>query len=286
MKKYLYLFLLTLAVTTFISCDKEEPCTKTCGPNETLTTDCNCQCTLQCAADEVLTAQCTCVKTATPPPPPRFTELTGNLTTQTLVASRTYLLKGQVFVNSGQTLTIEPGTVIMGDKATKGTLVINKGGRIVANGTQERPIVFTSALDAGVRDRGDWGGLVILGNANVNQVDPAIEGITPAVTFGTTNNTAQDGESSGTLRYVRVEFAGIELTPNNETNSITMGGVGRGTVMEYCMVSFGGDDGFEWFGGFVNGKYFVSFSTWGDCFDVGYGYSGNIQFGLSIRRPS
>ncbi len=85
---------------------------------------------------------------------------------------------------------------------------------------------------------------------------------------------------------MRVEFAGIELTPNNETNSITMGGVGSGTEMEYCQVSFGGDDGFEWFGGTVDGKYFISFNSWDDCYDVDFGYSGKVQFGLAIRYPS
>ncbi|MBK9149887.1 MAG: hypothetical protein IPM26_02390 [Saprospiraceae bacterium] len=213
-------------------------------------------------------------------------ELTGALTTRTLSANQKYLLKGQVFVNDGQTLTIEPGTVIFGDKATKGTLVINRGGRIIAEGTADKPIVFTSALAEGIRDRGDWGGLVILGRANVNQNNPAIEGITPEVNFGTTNSTANDGESSGTLKYVRVEFAGIELTPNNETNSITLGGVGRGTVMEYCQVSYGGDDGFEWFGGTVNGKYLISLGMWDDDFDMDFGYAGNVQFGLVVRYPS
>jgi len=213
-------------------------------------------------------------------------KLTGNLATQTLTKDKKYLIEGQVFVRDGQILTIEPGTVVYGDKRTKGTLVIDKGGRIIANGTVNEPIVFTSNQEEGVRDRGDWGGLVILGRANCNQENPAIEGITPSVVFGTLNNTQFDGESSGSLKYVRVEFAGIELTPNNETNSITMGGVGRGTEMEYVMVSFGGDDGFEWFGGTVNGKYFVSFCTWDDDFDVDFGWSGNVQYGLAVRYPS
>jgi len=210
-------------------------------------------------------------------------ELTGNLTTRTLTKDKKYLLKGQVFVRSGQVLTIQPGTVILGDKRTRAVLVIDKGGKIEAAGTASEPIVFTSNQEAGIRDKGDWGGLVLLGNANVNQNNPAIEGITPEVNFGTRNSTANDNESSGTLKYVRVEFAGIEITSNNETNSITMGGVGRGTVMEYCMVSFGGDDGFEWFGGTNNGKYLISFATWDDDFDVDYGYSGNVQYGLAVR---
>lgn len=216
---------------------------------------------------------------------PDFIVLTGNLPTQTLTANNRYLLRGQVFVRDGSVLTIEPGTVIFGDKRTRATLVIDKGGQIIADGTRENPIVFTSAQEPGVRDRGDWGGLVILGRANVNQPAPAIEGITPEVFFGTTHSNQFDDESSGILRFVRVEFGGIELSPNNETNSITMGGVGRGTVMEYNMVSFGGDDGFEWFGGTVNGRYLVSHAMWDDDFDCDYGWSGNVQFGLIIRYP-
>lgn len=213
-------------------------------------------------------------------------KLTGDLATQTLTADKKYLLEGQVFIRDGRVLTIEPGTVIFGDKATRATLIVDKGGKIEANGTADKPIVMTSALPAGARDKGDWGGLVILGRANVNQPSPAIEGITPSIVFGTTGNSQADGESSGTYRYLRVEFAGIELTPNNETNSITMGGVGRGTTMEYCMVSFGGDDGFEWFGGTINGKYLISLGTWDDDFDVDFGWSGNVQYGLAIRYPS
>ncbi|MFN3756606.1 MAG: hypothetical protein ACK4RM_06600 [Flavobacterium sp.] len=208
--------------------------------------------------------------------------LQGELDTQTLTSDKQYLLRGQVFVRSGKTLTVQPGTIIKGDKATKGTLIIDRGGKLIANGTATSPIVFTSNLPVGARDRGDWGGLVILGNARVNQPDPAVEGITPPVIFGGNN----DADNSGSLRYVRVEFGGIELTPNNETNSITMGGVGSQTVMEYCMVSFGGDDGFEWFGGANDGKYLVALAMWDDCFDVDYGYSGRVQFGLSVRYPS
>lgn len=216
------------------------------------------------------------------PPVSGVVELTGDLVTRTLTSNAKYLLKGQVFVGAGQTLTIEPGTVIFGDKATKGTLIIKPGGKINANGTAANPIVFTSNLPVNTRDRGDWGGLVILGNANVNQSSPAIEGITPSVTYGGTNNA----DDSGVLRFVRVEFAGIELTPNNETNSITLGGVGSTTILENCQVSFGGDDGFEWFGGSVNGKNLISFASWDDSFDVDFGFSGKVQFGLEVRYPS
>lgn len=254
------LLLASILFTTFIGCTKDEPVP---------------------------------VDPVTPPPPTvQIVELSGNLTTQTLTADKKYIIRGQVFVKTGVVLTIQPGTVIFGEKRTKGTLVIDRGGRIEAKGTASQPIVFTSNQLEGDRDRGDWGGLVILGNASCNQVDPAIEGIDPAVFYGgnaantKSTATANDADNSGTLEYVRVEFAGIELTPNNETNSITMGGVGNGTKMEYVMVSYGGDDGFEWFGGTVNGRYLISHNSWDDDFDVDFGYSGNNQFGVALRYPS
>lgn len=212
-------------------------------------------------------------------------ELVGDLDTRTLSADKKYLLKGQVFVRDGKTLTVEPGTVIMGDKRTRGVLVVDKGGKLMAEGTVDKPIVFTSSQDAGIRDRGDWGGIVILGRANTNQPNPAIEGITPEVNFGTFQSTANDDDNSGVMKYVRIEFGGIELTPNNETNSLTMGGVGRGTKIDYIMTSFGGDDNFEWFGGCNNSKYLISFATWDDDFDCDFGWSGNVQYGLGIRYP-
>ncbi len=216
--------------------------------------------------------------------------LEGTLTTQTLDAAKQYLLKGQVFIPTGVILTVPAGTVIKGDKATKATLIVSPGGKLMAEGTASSPIVFTSAQGVGERDRGDWGGIVILGNAFVNQTaKPAIEGITPTQTYG---SVAADGatpatnatENSGSLKYVRIEYAGIELTPNNETNSLTMGGVGNGTTIDYVQVSFGGDDGFEWFGGTVNAKHLVSHSTWDDDFDTDFGWGGNVQYGLVVRN--
>jgi hypothetical protein len=217
--------------------------------------------------------------------------LQGNLTTQTLDGTKIHLLKGQVFIPNGVTVTIPAGTIIKGDKATKAVLIVQPGGKLIANGTASSPIVFTSAQNVGERDRGDWGGIVLLGNAFVNQTaKPAIEGITPTQNFGSVavdgaNPTTNATENSGSLKYVRIEYAGVELTPNNETNSLTMGGVGNGTTVEYVQVSFGGDDGFEWFGGTVNAKYLVSHSTWDDDFDTDFGWGGNVQFGLAVRNP-
>lgn len=217
-----------------------------------------------------------------PEPGNEYEVLSGAIETQTLSADKKYLLQGQVFVKEGKTLTIEPGTVIFGEKKSKGTLVIERGGMLVADGTKENPIIFTSNQEAGDRDRGDWGGIVWLGKARVNIPDPSVEGIEPAVHYG----GSDDNDNSGSMQYVRVEFAGIELTPNNETNGITLGGVGRASKFENIMVSYGGDDGIEWFGGSVNGKNLIVFATWDDCFDIDNGFSGNLQFGLSIRYPS
>jgi hypothetical protein len=205
--------------------------------------------------------------------------------TTTLTADKQYLIKSQIFVKNGAKLVIPAGTILKGDKASKGTLIVEPGGQIEANGTAENPIVFTSAQLPGERDKGDWGGLVILGNAYVNQAaKPAIEGVNPPLQYGSLDHT-KDTESSGILKYVRVEYAGIELSTNNETNSITFGGVGSGTVVDHVQASFGGDDNFEWFGGTVSAKYLISHSTWDDDFDTDYGWAGNVQFGVAVRNP-
>ncbi|MCW5911638.1 MAG: hypothetical protein KIT62_11210 [Cyclobacteriaceae bacterium] len=220
--------------------------------------------------------------------------LQGNLTTQTLDASKVYLLKSQVFIPDGVTLTIPAGTVIKGEKATKAALIVRPGGKLVANGTASNPVVFTSNQGVGERDKGDWAGIVVLGKAFVNQPGlVAIEGISPAVNYGVKYQSADAvatpatnaDDNSGVLKYVRIEYAGIELTPNNETNSLTMGGVGNGTEIDYVQVSYGGDDGFEWFGGTVNGKHLISQATWDDDFDTDFGWSGKVQFGLIVRYP-
>jgi hypothetical protein len=218
-------------------------------------------------------------------------ELTGTQAANlTIVKGQPYLVKGTYIIPSGVTVTVQPGAIVKGDKATKGLILVQPGGRLVANGTAAEPIVFTSSQNVGERDRGDWAGIVMLGNAFVNQTArPAIEGVTPEQRYGSVapdaNPSTNASDNSGTLRYVRIEYAGIELTPNNETNSLTMGGLGNGTVMEYVQVSFGGDDGFEWFGGTVNGKWLVSHSTWDDDFDTDFGWGGNVQFGLVVRNP-
>lgn len=202
--------------------------------------------------------------------------------------TKIYGLKGYVYVNEGGVLEIEPGTIIVGDEpGTNSALIINRGGKIIAEGTRKDPIVFTSKASAGQRNRGDWGGVIICGRARTNHPggQAAIEGgIADATTggkgwFGGTN----DDDNSGILKYVRIEFAGIAVSPNNELNGLTLGAVGRGTTLQYIQVSYGNDDAFEWFGGTVNAKYLVSTGTLDDDFDTDNGFSGKVQFGLAQR---
>ena len=209
--------------------------------------------------------------------------LTGDLTSQTLDATKKYLIRGQTFVKDGITLVIPAGTVLYGEKATKGTLIVTRGGKLEANGTANAPVVMTSNQEVNARDKGDWGGLVIMGKAYSNQPNPAVEGISPVQNFGAADR-ANDTDNSGIYKYLRIEYAGIELTPNNETNSMTLAGVGSGTLVDYVQVSFGGDDGYEWFGGTVNAKHLISFGSWDDDFDCDYGWSGNVQFALVVRN--
>ena len=193
------------------------------------------------------------------------------------------LLQNKVYVKNNATLTILPGTIIRGDKLTQGTLIITRGAKIIANGTSSNPIIFTSGEAVGARNEGDWGGLVLLGLARNNQPGGVanIEGIAP--TTDTQFGGNFDDDNSGSLKYVRVEFAGIPLQPNKEINGITFGSVGSGTTVDYCQVSFSGDDSYEWFGGTVNCKHLIAYRGLDDDFDTDFGYRGKVQFGLIIR---
>jgi hypothetical protein len=216
----------------------------------------------------------------------------GDITVNTtLDANIKYLLKGKVYVQSGATLTIPAGTKIFGDKITQATLIINRGAKIDARGTAANPIIMTSAGEPGFRNRGDWGGVVILGRAYTNgSASSTIEGISASGSenglYGPGTNAAADNDNSGIMTYVRIEFAGIPLSQDNELNSLTMGSVGSGTQIDHIQVSYGNDDAYEWFGGSVNHKYLVAYSTIDDDFDTDRGYNGNVQFGLVVRDPA
>ncbi len=218
--------------------------------------------------------------------------LEGNITANmSLDASNKYLIRGKVYVQSGATLTIPAGTKIFGEKDSDGTLIINRGAKIDAKGTAANPIIMTSQAPKGFRNRGDWGGLVILGKAyNSNDATATIEGITAAAgsengVYGPGTGDAIDSDNSGFLQYVRIEFAGIALSQDNELNSLTLGSVGSGTTIDHIMVSYGNDDAYEWFGGSVNQKYLIAYSTIDDDFDTDRGYNGKTQFAAVIRDP-
>ena len=219
--------------------------------------------------------------------------LSGSINTnRTLTPDNNYVLRGFVYVNSGATLTIEAGTKIVGDSsadALGSALFIMRGARIVANGTEAAPIVFTSQRAVGSRAPGDWGGLVIVGNARNNRAnnvivegsDGSVLGANPAgvvYTGGTVDN-----DNSGTLRYVRVEFGGYATLTDAELNSFTFAAVGSGTTVEYLQSLAGLDDSFEWFGGTVNGKYLVSYEAGDDHFDGSEGYRGMNQFLIGMQ---
>ncbi|MFA6439732.1 MAG: T9SS type A sorting domain-containing protein, partial [Bacteriovoracaceae bacterium] len=198
----------------------------------------------------------------------------------TLSRDTIYVLTGFYYVDSLASLYIQPGTVIMGDSATNGTVIIRRGGKIYAEGSKTEPIVFTSAKPIGQRKRGDWGGIIVLGSAPTNRpVTQSIEGIDVGGQYGGSNQN----DTSGVIRYVRIEFPGIVISLNNEINGLTLGGVGRGTKLEYIQVSYSGDDAFEFFGGTVDAKYLVAIGTTDDDFDSDYGFSGRIQFAFSRK---
>ncbi|MEY3442107.1 MAG: hypothetical protein RLZZ519_388 [Bacteroidota bacterium] len=215
----------------------------------------------------------------------QIVNITGDVSSNTTwTANNIYQLdSGFHYVTGNSTLTIEPGTLIIG---RKGSLVVTRGSKLHAVGTSARPIVFTSSKPAGSRAPGDWGGVLLLGNAPIN--DPAgfrlaEGGIDPVKgQYGGTDVN----DNSGNLQYVRIEFAGIAYQPNNETNGLTCGGVGLGTTIDHVQVSFGGDDAFEWFGGTVNAKHLITYRGVDDEFDTDYGFTGRLQFCLSVRDSS
>ncbi|MBC9797192.1 hypothetical protein [Sinomicrobium weinanense] len=215
-------------------------------------------------------------------------------TNTTLTNDKVWFIDGPTYVANGVTLTVEKNTLVKWKtEPTSGSasyLLVEKGGRLVADG--ENPaesIVFTSDQAKGNRAAGDWGGIILLGDAPTNQPNTEeIEGILDedipngvSITFGGSN----PGHNAGTLRYVRIEYAGRDLGGGNEINGLTLGGVGHGTTLENIQVSFGKDDGFEFFGGTVNAKNLIAFGNADDDFDFDFGYSGQIQFAVAKKVP-
>jgi hypothetical protein len=180
-------------------------------------------------------------------------------------------------------LFIEPGTVILGDTNSQGTLVVIQDSKVFATGTPSLPIIFSSVQARGDRGAGDWGGLVLNGRAPVN--DPTIP-TNPDAGEGASGPFGGDNpnDSSGVLQYVRVEFAGIRFSDTNELNGIALQGVGRGTVVDHVQVAFNQDDGIEFFGGTVNASYVFIYGARDDSFDWTLGWTGRIDNGVAIQR--
>ncbi|MGV8094861.1 MAG: hypothetical protein AB2L24_23665 [Mangrovibacterium sp.] len=223
---------------------------------------------------------------------PANTVITTNTTWS---SSNDYLLQGKVWVSNNAILTIEAGTTVRGaynaTPAQASALIITRGSQLIAKGTGASPIIMTA--DETHQVKGGWGGLVLLGNAQINQpANQQIEGISTGVippgvnaTYGT-NITTYNGESSGWLEYVRVEYAGATIATDNELNAFTFGGVGSGTKLEHCQAYYGADDGFEFFGGTVTARYLVATACDDDAFDFDFGYQGKIQFAVATIDAS
>ncbi|MFQ3575291.1 MAG: hypothetical protein SNJ77_02535 [Cytophagales bacterium] len=201
-----------------------------------------------------------------------------------LSSSKTYLLKGTVYVTNGATLNIEPGTIIRADINSNACLVVCRGSKINAEGTPDKPIVFSTSAEVLSRKSGDWGGIVILGAAPVN----IIGGETHFDEFFDPTKDLYGGsnpeDNSGTLKFVRIEFSGKKISANQELNGLSLAGVGSGTTVEKVMISYSNDDAFEFYGGTVNASHLISFRTTDDDFDFTMGYNGTVSHLLSLRH--
>jgi len=197
------------------------------------------------------------------------------------VKTKTYHLRGYVYVSNGATITIDAGTKIVSNRDSAGVLVIYRTAKINAAGTATEPIVFTSG-EAGPKP-GDLGGVILVGQARGNTNHTFIEGgVDPQFSvFGGT----KDDDNSGVMKYVRIEYAGKAVNPGDEVNGLSLYGVGSATTLDYIQVVRGLDDAFEFFGGTVSAKHLIAYNCADDDFDMDDGFSGNIQFALSIKDP-
>lgn len=222
------------------------------------------------------------------------TILEGRITAnRTLKADYVYKLRGLVYVTNGAVLTIEPGTKIVGEQGRTGGLIITRSCKIIADGTVDKPIVFTSESSSPAR--GDWAGLVILGNAPTNASFNGQAGI-GEIEGGINNSdglglyglgaSSNPADNSGILRFVRIEYAGYAFLPDKEVNGLTLGGVGNQTIIDHVQVAYANDDSFEWFGGTVNCSHLIAYKGLDDDFDTDNGYSGKVQFAIGFRDSS
>lgn len=215
--------------------------------------------------------------------------------TVTWTKDKEYVIEGFVFVNDGQTLTIEPGTVVRfaaGEGENASALIVSRGGKIMAEGTADEPIIFTAESDDLIlsvekEKRGLWGGLMILGNApiNVKGGESTIEGIPfsePRGVFG----GPDENDDSGVLKYVSIRHGGTNIGDGNEINGLTLGGVGSKTIVDYVEIISNEDDGVEIFGGTVNLKHMAVSGCGDDAFDYDLGWNGKGQFLLAVQNDN
>lgn len=207
----------------------------------------------------------------------------GTLDSQTWTKDNIYVLDGLVYVRERQNLTIQPGTVIKGN-GPNSALIIERLAQITAQGTAAQPIVFTSVKPAGQRAYGDWGGVVIIGKSPVKRAGTLAY---PNGIRGNVETYSEPFDNSGTLQYVRIEYAGAvqPTTPATRFSGLTLIGVGSGTVIDHVQVSYSGNNAFSWFGGTAHVKNLFAYRSFNDDWSVDWGYVGNVQFGVSLRDP-
>ncbi|MCB0645537.1 MAG: hypothetical protein KDC49_02670 [Saprospiraceae bacterium] len=292
MKKLNYLLMLTIAMVTLFSCQESEPCDGSC-PTGTECVGNQCIAIDPCVGVTCPTGQ-QCVDGTCKDIVFETVNVTGNITSNTTwTADKIYVLNGKVYVTNGVTLTIQPGTIIKGGEGANtlaSALVIARGAKILAEGTAEKPIIFTTVVD-GIKpgqinstltktDLGKWGGLIVLGKAPVSaangDVETQIEGIPGDVVEGKFGGS-DPADNSGIIKYVSVRFGGAVIGDNNEINGITLGGVGSGTVIENIEIVANKDDGLEIFGGTVNVKNVIVAYQDDDAIDLDMNYSGTID---------
>jgi len=212
--------------------------------------------------------------------------ITGTITSNmTLKKENVYVLVGTVYVASNVTLTIQPGTLLRCDTQTLTTLVITKGAKIIAEGTETDPIVFTSNKNSGDRNPGDWGGIIILGDAPINktggigtldfELDPQ------KALYGGDNKDSD----SGILKYIRIEFSGKKTSHNKPINGLSLAGVGKKTKIEYIQITSSDEDSFQFYGGYINTSHLISLRSADDDFDFTQGVQCNISNSIAIRSP-
>lgn len=211
-------------------------------------------------------------------------DLIGNIEANTtLDANIEYTMTGTVLVKSGATLTIPAGTTI---KATAGGtnvyLLVEKGGKLIADGTADKPVIFTSAASA--PKAGDWGGILLNGNAPLSRAEGAKSDAATEISTNIRFGGDDVADNSGKLNFVRIEYTGARINNDAEHNGLTLNGVGNGTVLSNIVLTHGDDDAIEFFGGTVNASNILVINCTDDMFDFSQGYRGTVKNVYGIRE--